>query len=65
MNAIALVNNQAAEMIKESQLDSSQLVHTIDRMIGDQTTLNKMAENAKKLGTPHAIDDIIKLVESI
>ncbi|HBY90621.1 MAG TPA: undecaprenyldiphospho-muramoylpentapeptide beta-N-acetylglucosaminyltransferase [Aerococcaceae bacterium] len=65
MNAIALVNNQAAEMIKESQLDSSQLVHTIDRMILDQTALNEMAENAKKLGTPHAIDDIIKLVESI
>ena len=30
-------------------------------MILDQTALNEMAENAKKLGTPHAIDDIITI----
>lgn len=65
MNAMALVNKHAAEIIKEKQLDSDQLVKTIDRIILDQQVLKEMAEEAKKLGTPNAIDDIIKLVETI
>lgn len=64
-NALALVNNEAAVMIKESELTADYLTKSINQLMNDSAYLVKMANNAKSLGTPQAIDDIIKLVETI
>lgn len=64
-NAMALVNEQAAYMIKEAELNSTVLVQMIDEIIMDPTKLKEMSKNAKGLGTPNAIDDIIKVIQSI
>ncbi|XJS09938.1 undecaprenyldiphospho-muramoylpentapeptide beta-N-acetylglucosaminyltransferase [Aerococcaceae bacterium WGS1372] len=64
-NAMSLVNNGAAVMIIESELDTNSLTDNINRLMEDSDRLEDMAENAKSLGTPQAIDDIIKLVETI
>lgn len=64
-NAMSLVNQNAASIIKESSLNSESLLEAIDEIILDSTKLSEMSKNAKSLGTPHAIDDIIKLVETM
>lgn len=64
-NAMALVDHDAAVMIRESELNASRLTDQINKLMEDSDSLEKMAENAKSLGTPQAIDDIIKLMEKI
>lgn len=64
-NAMALVNNGAAVMIKEAELTSELLAEKINLLMNDSSNLAKMAEKAKGLGTPRAIDEIIELIDSI
>ena len=44
-----LVNNQAADMILEKDLTGEKLISTIDSVINDQTALQILTENAKKV----------------
>lgn len=64
-NAMALVDHDAAVMIRESELNASRLTHQINQLIADPARLTLMAEKSKSLGTPQAINDIIKLMETI
>jgi UDP-N-acetylglucosamine--N-acetylmuramyl-(pentapeptide) pyrophosphoryl-undecaprenol N-acetylglucosamine transferase len=54
LNAEALAERDAAEMIEERHLTAAKLAERIDRFATDQTTLDRMAEQARKLGRPEA-----------
>ena len=57
-NARELENNHAAKMILEKDLTGEKLISTIDSVINDQTALQILTENAKKLGKPKAVEDM-------
>lgn len=61
-NAMSLVNEDAAIMIKESDLNSDRLIQEIDRLMIDKTRRDDMAQKAKTLGRPKASDDLISLM---
>lgn len=64
-NGKALVDKDAAVMIEEKDLDPVSLNSTINSLINDSDRLNKMADNARKLGNPYVLNDIIKAIESL
>lgn len=64
-NARVLVDKQAAYMIRQNELTSDKLIQLIDSVILNDDKLLDMANNAKSLGTPKAIDDIISIIEDI
>lgn len=64
-NALALVDKDAALMIREQDLSAEKLLESIDSLILNPDRLKLMANNAKQLGTPNAIDDIISLIEQV
>lgn len=64
-NAMSLVNNDAAEIIKESDLTSEALINTLDTLMLDQKFRNVMAENAKKMGQPRAAENLYDVLKSV
>lgn len=64
-NARSLVDNNAAMMIRESEINGRLLHHIVDDLIDNPVKLLAMANSAKKLGTPHAKDDIMSVIEEI
>lgn len=48
-NALDLVNNEAAILVEEKDLNNEVLINTIDNLINDEEKINKMKENLKKL----------------
>ena len=61
-NALDLVNNDAAVLIEEKNLNSDVLVNAIDDMINNQDKINKMKQNLSKMSMP---DSATKIYEAI
>ena len=64
-NGKALVDKDAAVMIEEKDLSGEVLKETVDSLINDDEKRAAMAENARRLGNPDVLDDIIKAIENI
>ena len=62
-NALALVKENAAIMLKENELDRFRDVLT--GLIGDKNAQEKMSQNIKKLALPNATIDIVNEIEKI
>ena len=62
-NALALVKENAAIMLKENELDRFKDVLT--GLIGDKNVQEKMSQNIKKLALPNATIDIVNEIEKI
>jgi UDP-N-acetylglucosamine--N-acetylmuramyl-(pentapeptide) pyrophosphoryl-undecaprenol N-acetylglucosamine transferase len=54
LNAEALAAQGAAEMIEEKHLAAADLAERIERFAIDRTALDRMADQARKLGRPEA-----------
>lgn len=61
-NAMSLVNNEAALLLKEENLNGESLLASLDRLMADEAKLSKMAEASKKLSEPFATDQLIQLM---
>lgn len=64
-NGKALVDKDAAMMIEEKDLSPELLNDTINCLINDDQRLKALANNAKKLGNPNVLDDMIVEVENL
>lgn len=64
-NGKALVDNDAAIMIEEKDLTADLLYKKVSDIINDDNRLKELSNNAKKLGNPNVLDDIVKAIESI
>lgn len=60
-NAQVAVNNKAAILIKEKQLNETLLDKTIFEVINDKDLLRQMSNNAAKLAKNNAANDMVKL----
>ena len=58
-NAQALVNAGAARILFEKNLKPQEFYHTIMNLIHSKAELDQMADASKKLGRPHATQDIV------
>jgi UDP-N-acetylglucosamine--N-acetylmuramyl-(pentapeptide) pyrophosphoryl-undecaprenol N-acetylglucosamine transferase len=58
VNALALVNENAAVMIEESQLTPARLAETVISLMGNRARLIAMGEAARKLSHPNAAREI-------
>lgn len=64
-NGKALVDKDAAIMIEEKDLNASRLNDTINNVINDEERLKTLSQNARKMGNPNVLDDIIDAIEKI
>lgn len=64
-NAQSLVNVQAAEMIKENELNGQLLTKVIDKLMGDPALRSKMAKNAKQTGVPDAATRVFNCLQKL
>jgi UDP-N-acetylglucosamine--N-acetylmuramyl-(pentapeptide) pyrophosphoryl-undecaprenol N-acetylglucosamine transferase len=62
-NALALVNEEAAIMLKESELEN--FSDSIASLIIDENLQDKMSNNLKKLALPNATKDIVDQIEKL
>jgi len=60
-NAMALVENQAALLIKDADSKRDLLNETF-KLLGDKTHMKILSENIKKLGRPNAAKDIVDVI---
>jgi UDP-N-acetylglucosamine--N-acetylmuramyl-(pentapeptide) pyrophosphoryl-undecaprenol N-acetylglucosamine transferase len=65
VNARALERAGAAVVVEESKLELSHLVETIISLMQDSTRLQRMAEAAKSLAHPQAVEEIAAMVEQL
>lgn len=63
-NAMALVNKNAAKMIRDTNA-AGQLIPTVEKLIAAPEEICTMAENIAKLGRPHAAADIAGIILDI
>lgn len=63
-NAMALVNEQAALAIKDSDA-SAQLIDTAMKLLYDESQCQKLAANITKLGKPNATEQIVNEIEKL
>lgn len=64
-NALSLVNNGAAKMIKQNELTAEDLVKQVNAIITNAEKLSAMKESALELGIRDASDRIINELEAI
>ncbi|MHA8110020.1 undecaprenyldiphospho-muramoylpentapeptide beta-N-acetylglucosaminyltransferase [Lactobacillaceae bacterium Melli_B4] len=64
-NAKSLVDQGAALMIIEDDLDASSLVQNIDRLMHDQAKRAQMAQNAKAIGVPDAATRLYQAMKQV
>lgn len=64
-NANSLVKNGAAELLPESKLNGESLLKAADALMTDENLRIKMGTAAKKMGRPHAADDLLNVLESV
>ncbi len=64
-NGKALVDKDAALMIEEKDLDAKRLNDMINHVINDEVKLKTLAENARKMGNPDVLKDIVEAVEQL
>jgi len=62
-NALAVVNNNAALLLKESELNVFQTMFT--ELLNDEKLQQTLSENIKKLALPNATKDIVKEIEKL
>jgi UDP-N-acetylglucosamine--N-acetylmuramyl-(pentapeptide) pyrophosphoryl-undecaprenol N-acetylglucosamine transferase len=62
-NALAVVNNEAAILLKESELHMFQT--TINELLRDVSLQKKLSKNIKKLALPNATKDIVREIENL
>jgi len=65
VNARALERAGAAVVVEESKLEPSHLVETITGLMQDPTRLQRMAQAAKSLAHPQAVEEIAAMVEQL
>lgn len=63
-NAMSLVNEQAAMMIKDAEA-SSQLIDAALKLLYDESQCQKFSENISKLGKPDAAEQIVNEIEKL
>ena len=64
-NAQSLVKVGAVKMLTDAELTGSLLVATIDEIMTDESTLQKMAQASKNEGIPDAAQRLHELVETV
>ena len=64
-NGKALTDKNAAVMIEEKDLSGDSLKNEVDKLINDDVRLKELADNARKLGNPNVLDDIVKQLEML
>lgn len=64
-NALALANKNAAILLEEKDLNDDSLVLNIDNLMNDDKKRLTMQENASKLSTPNASENIVKLMKEL
>ncbi|WP_461244814.1 undecaprenyldiphospho-muramoylpentapeptide beta-N-acetylglucosaminyltransferase [Secundilactobacillus muriivasis] len=64
-NAMSLVSQQAAVMVKESDLTSETLLKAIDELMTDDAKRQAMAAAAKRMGKPHAATEMLDLLRDV
>ena len=64
-NGKALVDKDAAIMLEEKDLSGESLNKLVNKVINDDNKLKMLADNARKLGNPNVLNDIIEAVENI
>lgn len=65
VNAKALSDNQAAIVIKESELDGNSLIGALDEVMENDQKRKKMADEAKALGVPDAALRLYQLLDEL
>lgn len=61
-NAMSLVDNGAAVLLKEDELTPSSLVSNLDDLMEKQDVRDRMASQSKLIGKPNAADDLIQVM---
>ena len=61
-NAMALVNNNAAVIIEEKDLDGKKLGEEMDRLLSDKALLEEIGNNARKMAVTDATQRICNIV---
>lgn len=64
-NGKALTDKNAAEMIEEKDLDPKILNDTINSVINDEVKLKTMGDNARNMGNPNVLNDILEAIEEL
>jgi tyrosyl-tRNA synthetase len=64
-NARALVSRGAAELVADADFTGNTLVAKIKQFLTDRNGLKEMSEASLRLGRPHALDDILDLIQDI
>ena len=64
-NAMALVNNNAAVIIEEKDLDGKKLGEAIDNLLADKNRLKEIGENARKMAVTDSASRICDIVEGL
>ena len=64
-NALELVQQDAAKMILEKDLNAQAFVSLIDEVMGNQVTLDSLKQNAKKIGKPQACHDMYRVIKEL
>lgn len=60
MNALALLSEGAASVIREEELRGDLLASEISRIMEDEGLRRRMGERARSLGRPNATEDLVK-----
>lgn len=64
-NALSLVKQQAAEIIKEDELNATTLFEKVDKLMTDDQLRATLARNARKAGVTDAADRVVKVLMDI
>ena len=64
-NALALVKNGAASMIKESELNGLSLIKAMDEIMLDSTKVETMKKASKQMGIPDSANRLLKLINEL
>ena len=64
-NAMALVNNNAAVIIEEKDLNGEKLGAEMDRLLSDKALLKEIGDNARKMAVTDATQRICEIVISL
>ena len=64
-NAQALVNQEAAMMIKEEDLTADRLYQVTDHLMKDPDQLEEMSKKARAMGRVDACDHLIRMMQNL
>ena len=64
-NALSLVNQKAAKILKEEDMTAERLFTDIDELMSNKQLRDDMANNAKKAGVPDAADKLLDVLRDI